>query len=127
MKKKLIKVVFFSLLVIGLIPSYVRIFIINGPSMLPTIFLGDRVVANMANYDIRLPYSNYSMVRVSDPQRGDLVFYDDPRGFYGLKELLDYQVMKLDFMIIRSTSMDSELNRRPHHPDCLKVNLKISI
>lgn len=45
-------------------------------SMLPTIVEGDRIVVNKMAYDLRVPFTHISMVKLSDPQRGDIVVFD---------------------------------------------------
>lgn len=56
--------------------------------MSPTVLSGDTVFVNMASYDLRLPHLNYVIARTGHPQRGDLVIYEDPRSFYGLKRII---------------------------------------
>jgi signal peptidase I len=45
-----------------------------GPSMLPTLEMGDRVLVNRASYGLRLPFSKH-LLRAKVPQRGDLVVF----------------------------------------------------
>jgi len=70
------------------LPAYIKIYAIAGPSMSPSVLLGDKVVVNMASYDLRLPYLDFDVARISHPERGHLVIYDDPRGFPGLKRII---------------------------------------
>lgn len=45
-------------------------------SMLPTIVEGDRIFVNKMAYDIRLPFTHISLLKLADPQRGDIVVFD---------------------------------------------------
>jgi len=45
-------------------------------SMLPTIVQGDRILVNKVAYDIRVPFTNISLVQLADPARGDIVIFD---------------------------------------------------
>lgn len=49
-------------------------------SMLPTIHVGDHVFVNKAAYDLRLPFTNYVMKKVGQPERGDIIVFDFPKG-----------------------------------------------
>lgn len=63
------------LLTIGLalLPAYVRAYVLAGPSDIPTLLLGDKVIVNHAAYCLRLPYSDVKIFRIGSPRRGDLV------------------------------------------------------
>ncbi|WDE10347.1 signal peptidase I [Thalassomonas haliotis] len=45
-------------------------------SMKPTIVEGDRILVNKMAYDLRLPFTNVSLLKLSDPMRGDIVIFD---------------------------------------------------
>lgn len=45
-------------------------------SMKPTILIGDRILVNKMAYDIRLPFTHISLVKLADPARGDIVVFD---------------------------------------------------
>ena len=45
-------------------------------SMKPGIIEGDRILVNKVAYDLHLPFSNISLARYADPQRGDIVIFD---------------------------------------------------
>jgi signal peptidase I len=45
-------------------------------SMNPTIVEGDRILINKMAYDLRLPFTTYSLVKLDDPQRGDIVVFE---------------------------------------------------
>ena len=45
-------------------------------SMKPTIVEGDRIFINKMAYDLRLPFSQYSLLKLSDPLRNDIVIFE---------------------------------------------------
>ena len=45
-------------------------------SMNPTIIEGDRIAVNKMAYDLRIPFTHISLVKLSDPQRGDIAVFD---------------------------------------------------
>ena len=45
-------------------------------SMKPTIVEGDRILVNKMAYDIRIPFTHVSLVKRTDPVRGDIVVFD---------------------------------------------------
>lgn len=48
-------------------------------SMRPTILEGDVVLVERVAYDWKVPLTNYSVHRVADPQRGDVVVFRSPK------------------------------------------------
>ncbi|MGB0892843.1 MAG: signal peptidase I [Parashewanella sp.] len=45
-------------------------------SMKPTIVEGDRIFTNKMAYDIRVPFTHISLLKVADPKRGDIIVFD---------------------------------------------------
>lgn len=45
-------------------------------SMKPTILEGDQLFINKMAYDIRLPFTTYSLVQLANPARGDIVVFE---------------------------------------------------
>ena len=45
-------------------------------SMQPTIKEGDRIVVNKMAYDLRLPFSQVSLLKIGEPQRGEIVVFE---------------------------------------------------
>ncbi|GAA6171196.1 signal peptidase I [Colwellia sp. KU-HH00111] len=45
-------------------------------SMQPTIQIGDRVIVNKMAYDLKLPFSQYSLLTTAEPQRGEIVVFE---------------------------------------------------
>lgn len=48
-------------------------------SMKPTIIEGDRIFVNKVAYDIRVPFTHISLIRHSDPARGDIIVFDSKK------------------------------------------------
>lgn len=48
-------------------------------SMKPTILEGDRIAVNKLAYDVRIPFSKISLLRLNDPQRNDIVVFDSAK------------------------------------------------
>tara|TARA_Y100000592_G_scaffold89990_1_gene148031 strand:- start:262 stop:963 length:702 start_codon:yes stop_codon:yes gene_type:complete len=49
---------------------------ISGRSMQPTLLDGDKVWVNKLAYDVRIPFTDISLLSLSDPERGDIVIID---------------------------------------------------
>ncbi len=45
-------------------------------SMKPTIIEGDRILVNKMAYDIRVPFTHVSLLKLADPQRGEIIIFD---------------------------------------------------
>lgn len=45
-------------------------------SMKPTILEGDRILVNKMVYDIRIPFTHFSLLKLSDPVHGDIIVFD---------------------------------------------------
>ena len=43
---------------------------------MPTIEVGDRITVNKMAYDLRFPFSNTQLIRLNEPQRGDIVVFN---------------------------------------------------
>ena len=48
-------------------------------SMLPTIVEGDRILVNKMAYDIRVPFSQISIIKLGDPERGDIIVFESEK------------------------------------------------
>lgn len=45
-------------------------------SMQPTIRIGDRILVDKLAYDLRVPFTDISLLHIADPKRGDIVLID---------------------------------------------------
>jgi signal peptidase I len=55
------------------IPAYLRVYKVSGTSAAPSILLGDRIIVNRAAYRLMLPYLRVQLFHISSPKRGDMV------------------------------------------------------
>ena len=49
---------------------------ISGASMTPTLLDGDKVWVNKLAYDVKVPFTEFSLAKLADPKRGDIVIID---------------------------------------------------
>ena len=47
-------------------------------SMVPSIYIGDRIIVDKLAYDLRVPFTLLRIMRWKDPQRGDVVTFPSP-------------------------------------------------
>jgi len=88
LNRRRVLAVAFTLLILAVVPSYIRAFSIVGDSDAPALVSGDRVLVNLTAYDVRLPYSHRSLVRLGDPGPGDLVLFRDSEDRLVVKRVL---------------------------------------
>ena len=48
-------------------------------SMEPTIKVGDRLLALKLSYDLKIPFTDYSVLEWAKPERGDIIVFRYPR------------------------------------------------
>jgi len=84
------------LLILFLRGHLVEPFKIPSESMLPNILIGDHLFVSKSSYRIQLPFTNIELLRISEPQRGDVVVFHYPNyeqdnskdGLYYIKRLI---------------------------------------
>ena len=57
----------------------VQAFKIPSGSMKPTLLIGDHILVNKFIYGIKMPFTDYYILRIKHPQRGDIVVFKWPR------------------------------------------------
>jgi signal peptidase I len=60
----------------------VQAFKIPSGSMEDTLLIGDHILVNKFIYGVRMPFTNHTLIHVTNPQRGDIVvfkFPEDPK------------------------------------------------
>lgn len=75
-------------LLLAIMPSYLRAFVVTGDSDAPAFITGDLVLANLAAYDLRFPYSSFLLARLSDPAPGDVVVCRLDDGLLTIKRVI---------------------------------------
>jgi signal peptidase I len=76
--KKHVRLVLLVIVGLSLVPAYLHAYSLSGPSDIPTVLLGDKVIVNSAAYQLKLPYSNVTLFRTALPKRGDFVLLHIP-------------------------------------------------
>ncbi|MEW6262260.1 MAG: signal peptidase I [Thermodesulfobacteriota bacterium] len=76
-----IKFVLYAAILAGILRSTIAgAYYVPSGSMEPTILPGDHLLASKFSYDLKVPFTDYLLVPVSDPQRGDVVVFKNPEG-----------------------------------------------
>jgi signal peptidase I len=107
-------------------------------SMQPTIVEGDRILVNKMAYDLRLPFTHLSLLRIADPERGDIVVFDsDASGKRLVKRLvglpgdvvaLDHNILSINgaaaaYRVVGSTKLTTDsLERLPGLEHLVRVH-----
>jgi len=78
-----------AVLVITLLPAYLRAYSLNGTSDAPTLLVGDKVLVNQAAYWIKVPYTRIKLLHLSHPRRGEMVLIRAPeQSFFIFKRVI---------------------------------------
>jgi len=67
-----------ALLVLLIVPAYVRAYRVHGPSEAPSYVWGEIILVNRAAYDLRLPYTRLTLLSHGDPRPGDVILIRSP-------------------------------------------------
>ena len=73
-----------AILLAILLALFIRTFIVQAfkipsGSMEDTLLIGDHILVNKFIYGIRMPFSNQTIVSISEPKRGDIVVFKFPQ------------------------------------------------
>ncbi len=73
-----------ALLVAIVLALVIRAFVVQAykipsGSMLETLQIGDYLLVTRFNYDIKIPFTDKSVIRTGDPKRGDIIVFKYPR------------------------------------------------
>lgn len=116
-KKFLIRISFVLLVLVFFLGTF-RTYMVKGVSDAPTFSSGDKVIINRSAYDITLPFSNFKLIGISLPERGDMVLCKVKRkenGDYWLKRIIglpgDTIELKQNKIFINGTSLKYEVIR----------------
>jgi signal peptidase I len=69
-----------ALLAVLMIRAFVfEPFRIPSGSMVPSLLIGDQVLVTKFSYGIWLPFTDYELIDLGDPERGDIIVFEFPR------------------------------------------------
>lgn len=109
-------------LLLGVRSTFANQYVVPSGSMLPTIAIGDHILANRVAYDLKLPFSNVILAHISDPQRGDVVVFESPKekGLVLVKRLVavpgDHVLMENGFIYLNGKRLDDfDGHHVPYH------------
>lgn len=54
-------------------------FYIPSGSMEPTLNINDRVIGSLSHYDIRIPFTTISLIKMNEIEKGDVVLFDETK------------------------------------------------
>jgi signal peptidase I len=82
-KKGLVREYIEAILIAVILALFVRTFIIQAfkipsGSMIPTLLVGDHILVNKFIYGIKLPFTDKTIIPVTDPKRGDVMVFKFP-------------------------------------------------
>ena len=86
-------------------------------SMKPTILEGDRLLVNKMAYDIRVPFTHLSLVKIADPARGEIIIFDSVKADKKLVKRVigvpgDIVEMRQNKLIINGQKLDYEIQTK---------------
>lgn len=95
-------------------------------SMRPTLVEGDRIFVDRMAFDVKLPFSQTSMMRTGDPQRGDIIVFFSPEdGTRLVKRVIglpgDRVEMRDDRLVLNGVPVDYRLLRQEIGADGMAV------
>ncbi|WP_443113871.1 signal peptidase I [Herbaspirillum seropedicae] len=85
--------------------------VVPSGSMLPTVQIGDRILVDKMAYDLRLPLTHISLLRLGEPQRGDIVTIDSRQA----GELLVKRIVGLPGDVVELRDNVLFINGQPAH------------
>ena len=77
--KEIFQIGIFALIIFAFKSSFLGNFTVPTGSMEPNIMPGDKLIADMRCYNIRIPFTSISLWKVADPEVGDIVVFDYPK------------------------------------------------
>lgn len=106
-------------------------------SMKPTIIEGDRIVINKLAYDLRVPFTHYSLLRMADPERGDIVIFDSQAvnkrlvkrvvGLPGDEISMWNNILYINGQRLDYTNLNANVEHIEREEDLLGVNHRIQV
>ena len=101
---------------------------ISGASMLPTLLDGDKVWVNKLAYDVKVPFTEFSLAQLSDPKRGDIIIIDSKVANKRLVKRIvglpgDTIYMQNNALVINGESADYDILERNERDTIIEEHL----
>jgi signal peptidase I len=101
---------------------------ISGASMLPTLLDGDKVWVNKLAYDVKIPFTEISLTKLSDPRQGDIVIVDSKMANKRLiKRIIgvpqDTIYMQNNALVINGVAIDYDILSSKNNSTIIKEHL----
>ena len=87
-------------------------------SMIPTILPGDRLWVLKASYDLKVPFTDFTLLKTGEPRRGDVIVFRYPRdpSINFVKRLIglpgDVITVRDGFIAVNGKALPAELETR---------------
>ena len=92
-------------------------------SMVPSIYIGDRIVVDKLAYDLRIPFTHVSIARWADPVRGDVVTFPSPAD----EKLLVKRVVGIPGDVVELKDNELHINGTVAHYEPLPVDISAGV
>ena len=92
-------------------------------SMVPSIYIGDRIVVDKLAYDLRIPFTHVSIARWADPARGDVVTFPSPAD----EKLLVKRVVGIPGDVVELKDNELHINGTVAHYEPLPVDISAGV
>jgi len=92
-------------------------------SMVPSIYIGDRIVVDKLAYDLRIPFTQVSIARWADPARGDVVTFPSPAD----EKLLVKRVVGIPGDVVELKDNELHINGVIAHYEILPADVSASV
>lgn len=77
-RKEIIQLGLLGLLIFAFKSTFIGNYTVPTGSMEPTILPGDKIIANMMSYNLRIPFTDIILFELDKPETGDIVVFDYP-------------------------------------------------
>ena len=73
-----------AIIIAVILAMFIRTFVIQAfkipsGSMKETLLIGDHILVNKFIYGVKIPFTDYTLIPISDPERGDIIVFKFPK------------------------------------------------